>query len=155
MSLVRRFAARLSALGEKPPAIAFADLADTPPDELLPYLDRRKIDEAKLTPVQREWRQNGAVVLRKFLPDEVTAPYIARREALGQDAGWLECAPYMHVEEMRSLALYPPLMEKLKELIGEDMMLHLCLTGWASTQREWHQDDYLNPEFVNCWYIAI
>ena len=45
----------------------------------------------------------------------------------------------------RTLALDPPLMAKLKEVSGEDMMLHLCLTGWISTKREWHQDDYLNP----------
>jgi hypothetical protein len=97
MSFIRRLAARLTSFGEKPPAIAFADLADTPPDELLPYLDRRHIDETSLTPTQREWRQNGAVILRDFLPDDVTAPYIVRREALGEEAGWLECAPYMHV----------------------------------------------------------
>ncbi len=155
MGFFARLAARLSAIGEKPPEVSFADIAETPPDELLPYLDRRVVDEAALTPVQREWRQNGAVILRGFLPDDVTAPYIARREALGEEAGWLECAPYMHLEEMRSLALYPPLMAKLKEVVGEDMMLHLCLTGWISTKREWHQDDYLNPDFVNCWYIAI
>lgn len=155
MGVFARLAARLAAIGEKPPEVRFADIADMPPDELLPYLDRRVVDEATLTPVQREWRRNGAVILRGFLPDDVTAPYIARREALGEEAGWLECAPYMHVEEMRTLALYPPLMAKLKEVIGEDMMLHLCLTGWISTKREWHQDDYLNPDFVNCWYIAI
>ncbi len=155
MSFFSKLRARLSMLGQKPPAVAFADFSETPPDELLPYLDRSVVDEASLTPTQREWRETGVVILRNFIPDEVTAPYIAVREALGEEAGWLECAPYMHVEEMRDLALYPPLMAKMKEVIGEDMMLHLCLTGWISTKREWHQDDYLNPDFVNCWYIAI
>ena len=153
--MLRRIAARLSLLGQTPPEIGFGAFAEMPPDEALPYLDRRKVDASKLTPAQREWRRDGVVILRDFLPDEITAPYIARREALGQKAGWLECAPYMHVEEMRQLALYPPLMAKLKEVIGEEMMLHLCLTGWMSTKREWHQDDYLNPDFVNCWYIAV
>jgi ectoine hydroxylase-related dioxygenase (phytanoyl-CoA dioxygenase family) len=34
-------------------------------------------------------------------------------------------------------------------------MLHLALTGWVSTERNWHQDDYLNPDFVNSWYCAV
>ena len=29
--------------------------------------------------------------------------------------------------------------------------MHLNLTGWVSTERNWHQDDYLNP-FINSWY---
>jgi ectoine hydroxylase-related dioxygenase (phytanoyl-CoA dioxygenase family) len=56
---------------------------------------------------------------------------------------------------MRDLALYPPLMEKMKHLIGEDMLLHLCLTGWVSTERQWHQDEYLSPDFVCSWYAAV
>ena len=35
------------------------------------------------------------------------------------------------------------------------MLLHLALTGWISTQRDWHQDDYLNPPFVANWYAAV
>jgi ectoine hydroxylase-related dioxygenase (phytanoyl-CoA dioxygenase family) len=35
------------------------------------------------------------------------------------------------------------------------MFLHLCLTGWVSTERGWHQDDYLNPPHVNSWYAAV
>ena len=35
------------------------------------------------------------------------------------------------------------------------MLLHLTLTGWVSTERNWHQDDYLNPPFVNSWYAAV
>jgi ectoine hydroxylase-related dioxygenase (phytanoyl-CoA dioxygenase family) len=46
-------------------------------------------------------------------------------------------------------------MEVMKSLIGEAMMLHLALTSWRTTSREWHQDDYLNPDFVNCWYAAV
>jgi ectoine hydroxylase-related dioxygenase (phytanoyl-CoA dioxygenase family) len=46
-------------------------------------------------------------------------------------------------------------MAKMKALIGEDMLLHLCLTGWVSTERGWHQDDYLNPPHVNSWYAAV
>jgi len=140
---------------EQPPAIRFADFSETLPDEQLPYLDRANIDERGLTADQRAWRRDGVLALRGFIPDEITAPYIARREALGRLEGWLNGQPYLHVPEMRDLALYPPLMAKLQELIGERMMLNLCLTNWMTSHREWHQDDYLNPDFVTCWYAAV
>jgi ectoine hydroxylase-related dioxygenase (phytanoyl-CoA dioxygenase family) len=35
------------------------------------------------------------------------------------------------------------------------MGLHLNLTGWVTTGRAWHQDDYLNPDFVNSHYAAV
>ncbi len=137
------------------PAVTFKDLSEYPPDAAIPYLDRTEIDEAALTPSQLEWRRDGVLDLRGFLPEAVTAPYLQRRIAHGKQHGWLIASPYMYVPEMRELALYPPLMAKLKEVIGEDMLLHLCLTGWMSSQRGWHQDDYLNPDFVNSWYVAV
>ena len=141
-----------------PPAIRYADFSETPAEELLPPLDRSGVDESKLTPAQLEWYRDGVVTLRGFLPDEVTEPYIQRRsnhpEAPGP-CGWFNGSCYERVPEMRDLALYPPLMEKLEEVISEEMMLHLCLTGWVSTERGWHQDDYLNPPLVSSWYAAV
>jgi hypothetical protein len=157
-SISRLFGRQQSAAQAAPPAIRYADFSENPPEELLPQLDRVVIDESTLTPAQLEWRRDGVVTLRGFLPDEITEPYIKRRsehaEAPGP-GGWFNGSPYESVSEMRNLALYPPLMAKLKEVIGEDMILHLCLTGWVSTQRGWHQDDYLNPSFVNSWYTAV
>jgi hypothetical protein len=139
--------------GQKP--ISFADLAEFPPEDVLPRLDWRDIDETKLTPEQTAWRRDGVLRLEKFIPDELSLPYIERRAAESNPSAWLSATPYMHVLEMRDLALYPPLMAMMKSLIGEDMMLHLCLSAWVSSQREWHQDDYLNPSFVNSWYCAV
>ncbi len=149
----RQSGAASPALAE--PQIRFADFSEHLPDEQIPYLDRQDIDEAALTPTQAEWRRTGVLHLRGFIPREVTEPYITRRNAHGEPRGWMIATPYMHVPEMRDLALYPPLMAKLKEVIGEEMMLHLCLTGWVSSERGWHQDDYLNPPFVNSWYAAV
>jgi len=33
--------------------------------------------------------------------------------------------------------------------------LHLNLTGWVSTERDWHQDNYLNPPEVNGHYAGV
>jgi hypothetical protein len=135
--------------------IGFDDFTETPPDSALPWLDRAGVDESNLTAHQREWRRDGVVTLRNYLPDEVLAPYIARRAALPKPGGWLTGSAYMHILELRDLALYPPLMALLAELLGAPMMLHLALTGWVTTKRDWHQDDYLNPPHVNSWYAAI
>ena len=154
MGFIGSIAERLMT-GQKPPGVRYADFSAMPPEALLPPLDRTDLNEAGLTPAQRQWRRDGVLVLRNFIPDEVTAPYIKRREAFGDPVGWREPNSYQLAWEMRALALYTPLMETLKHLIGEEMMLHLCLTNWITSQRAWHQDDYLNPSFVNCWYAAV
>lgn len=120
----------------------------------MPLLDRADIDESTLTEGQRQWRKHGVLLLPKFLPDNLIDAYSEVREALNKPGGWRTPTPYEHVPELRQAALYPPMMAKMKELIGEDMLLHLALTGWVSTERNWHQDDYLNPDFVNSYYVA-
>jgi hypothetical protein len=149
--------------GPRAPAspIAFADLSEMPDPAVLPPLDRPGLNESLLTPEQAEWRRDGVATLRRFLPHSVVDPYIARREQLRTEApehyrgGWYTPTPYEHVPELRVLALYPPLMRMMEQLIGEPMMMHLNLTGWVSTERNWHQDDYLNPPHVNSWYAAV
>jgi len=56
---------------------------------------------------------------------------------------------------LRKISMYKPLTDILEDLIGYRMGLHLNLTGWVSTERAWHQDDYLNPAFVNSHYAAV
>lgn len=142
------------------PAIRFADLVDFPDPNGLPPLDRPVVDESGLTPAQLSWRRDGVVERRGFIPDELLDPYIARREAYrpgqgGNLTGWPFGHCYVGLPELRAVALFPPLMDLLREVIGEEMLFHLALTGWVSTGREWHQDDYLNPDFVNTWYAAV
>ena len=135
--------------------IGFAALCEYPDPRLLPPLDQPEVDESTLTQAQREWRRDGVVTLRGFVPDAVIDPYIERRAKLTRRGGWMSASPYLHVPELRELCLYQPLREMMHQVIGEEMMLHLNLTGWISTERNWHQDDYLNPSFVNSWYAAV
>ncbi|MFO1028360.1 MAG: phytanoyl-CoA dioxygenase family protein [Acetobacteraceae bacterium] len=141
--------------------ITFADLSEMPDTALLPRLDQPSVDECELTKEQRDWRANGVLILPGLIPSNVLDPYIARREALRTEkpdhflGGWYSPNPYEHVPELRSVCLYPPLMRMMEHVLGEPMMLHLNLTGWVSTERNWHQDDYLNPGFVNSWYAAV
>src|SRR5206468_1632667 len=83
--------------------------------------------------------------------------------AMGQGGGarWTRMGgypydtPYLHVKELRDIALYPPLMDAMRELISEEVGLHLNLTGWVTTARDFHQDSFLNPEFVGSRYAAV
>ncbi len=135
--------------------ITLADISERPDPSVLPWIDRPGIDESILTADQAAWRRDGVVIKPAYFPEALIDAYAERRARLGNPAGWQSPTPYLHVPELRDLALYPPMMQLMESLIGEEMMLHLALTGWVSTERTWHQDDYLNPPHVNSWYCAI
>jgi hypothetical protein len=134
---------------------SFQDLAEQPPRHLLPPLDRPWVDRSALTPLQEDWRRDGVVILRNFMPHSLIDAYSRVREQYPEPGGWSCPVPYMHIPEIRDLCLYRPLSDTLHSLVGDRMGLHLNLTGWISTERNWHQDDYLNPDFINSWYCAV
>lgn len=106
---------------------------------------------------RKHWRDNGYLILKNFIPHELIDAYCARYEKdNGKDApiGYKTGTPYMTVDEIKDLSLYAPLMDILAELIGEPMAMNLNLCNWVSTERNWHQDDYLNPPDVNGHYLA-
>lgn len=139
-------------------AISWADIAEeAPSDNMLPPLDRRQVDENLLDADQRHWRENGYLILRNFIPPGLVDAYCRVREKVSAPGGWDDETPYMDVPEICDLCLYRPLVDKLAALIGEEMVMNLNLTGWKTTQRDWHQDDYLNPDDVRgryaaCWF---
>ena len=69
--------------------------------------------------------------------------------------GWPDTCPYMRHPALLNLCMFGPLAAELEKLTGEPMGLHLNLTGWTSTQRNWHQDGYLNPDEVGDAYAAV
>lgn len=66
--------------------------------------------------------------------------------------GWDYATPYVHVPQIR--ALIAPLADYLQATLGEPAGMHLNLTGWVTTERDWHQDSYLNPAHVGDSYVA-
>jgi phytanoyl-CoA dioxygenase PhyH len=152
--LLRRIPIRDRGHGESV-TVSFDDLVETPPDELVPPLDRADVDLKALTPAQRSWRESGVVILPGLIPEALLEPYVkAHRARAGTDA-WPLATTYLGIPECMDLCLYAPLTSLLRELIGDEMGLHLNLWGWKSTERNWHQDDYLNPEYINSWYAAV
>ena len=106
-----------------------------------------------------DWERDGVLHLKNFIPSELIEAYIEERtQLLGGTQkwrpGWNDPTPYLRVQSMKKLALHRPLTEAIAQLIGQEPGLHLCLTGFESTERAWHQDRYLNPEYVGEKYIA-
>jgi hypothetical protein len=129
-----------------------------PDDRLVPPLDRSRICERGLTLIQRQWRLNGYVILRRAIPVDLCRDYAAwrQRRALPDEF----CATpdnyaYMFVPEIRRIALMKSVADVMQSLIGESMVLQFDLTPWKSTERAWHQDDYLNDATINGCYAAV
>lgn len=137
------------------PEVSWADISEPIEDTLLPPLDRNAVDEATLSKDQRSWCDQGYVILRNFIPESLVDRYCAVRERIQDPLGWHHETPYLEVAEIRDLCLYSPLTERLAHLLGEPLGLHLNLTGWVSTERDWHQDDYLNPPEIMSRYAAV
>lgn len=143
----------------------FDDLSEKLREDQAAYFDRPKFGfnvnhpEAR---IQASWMNEGYFVLENFIPDHIIEAYMRVRDLLPKDialpenyyTGWASPTPYMDCEELKDIALFAPLMSKLKSVIGETMALHLNLTGYISTERNWHADTYLNPDNVGTFYLA-
>lgn len=107
-----------------------------------------------------QWDNDGVLHLQKIIPDELIDAYIQERIRLLKGTpkwrpGWNGPTPYLFVPSMKALALHRPLTEAMRPLIGNvEPGLHLCLTGFQSTERKYHQDSYLNPAGVDDRYVA-
>lgn len=132
-----------------------------------------------------DWNDDGVVVLPGLIPDDLIRAYEAEwRVANGwrglssfpgadprhgpshvgsgvwvldavEPGGWVDCTPYMRHDALRAICCYQPLADALERLLGEPAGVHLNLTGWVSTERNWHQDGYLNPPEVGDRYAAV
>ena len=135
--------------------IRYEELSETIDLTNEPMLDKPEIyqNADKLPEIQRLWAQNGVVVLENLLPHDVIDKYVELRLSYKNVHGFHDC-PYMNYKEIRDLSMHPDVSRVLECLIGEPMGLHLNLTGFVSTERDLHQDTYLNQEGVNGWYAA-
>lgn len=106
------------------------------------------------------WNKEGVEIHRRFFNEEELAPYHAEwlrenQERNQRPGGWTHCTPYMQHIELFKLLTNGRLADVLLGLVGEPMGVHLNLTGWVTTERDWHQDSYLNPPHVGDSYAAV
>ncbi len=106
-----------------------------------------------------QYADDGYLIVPRLLDDatidrychEFTAEF---PPALG-GGGWQYPTPYMDRPFIADLVCDGRIAEFAADLIGEPMAVHLNLSGWRSTTRNWHQDGYLNPDSNLDWYVAV
>ena len=128
-------------------------------DPELPRLDKANVNDT-LTNDQKYWKDNGLIIKKNLLSNDIIDNY--KKEWIRDNwknsnspNGYSGPCPYMRIPSLLELATCEPIQNILKNLIGEPMGINLALTGWKSTERNWHQDSYLNPPHVKDWYIAV
>lgn len=135
-----------------------------------------KTEREPETMLQHMWAHEGYVVQRGLLDDdELVDPYLREWWAYNglrddvepgdeeaftpqswkRPGGWPYATPYMKHEALRRIVCDPRIARTLEELIGEPAGVHLNLTGWVSTTRDWHRDQYLNEPGVGDFYVAV
>lgn len=131
--------------------MTFNDLSEPMAAEMLPTC-LRPYPPPAMSDRQMAYRQHGCVIVRDLIPHDLIDAYLERRLREGQ---WPTPTPYMDVPELRDICCHRDIRELLAHLHDEEMLLHLNLTGLVSTERDWHQDSYLNPPHVRGFYCAI
>jgi hypothetical protein len=121
--------------------------------DVVPYPERHPWARSQIA-----WRDRGVVVYDAGLVAEAAmAAYEDewRTHNGGRRGGWPHATPYMQHPALLELCCQPGLAAALAELTGEPMGVHLNLTGWQSTRRDWHFDQYLNEPYVGGFYAAV
>ena len=115
------------------------------------------LSEPAPPPGPDDWNDKGVVILKNFLDHDAMNDY--EKEWLENNAdrpgGWPYCTPYMEHAALRRLVCDEGLAVELAKLMGEPAGVHLNLSGWVTTERDWHQDTYLNPLHVGDKYAAV
>jgi hypothetical protein len=71
--------------------------------------------------------------------------YIELRRKLNLGDGWFSTTtPHLNYSVIRDICCFRELHYLLVDLLGEEMGLTFSLNGFKSSERGWHQDDYLN-----------
>ncbi|HEY1119896.1 MAG TPA: phytanoyl-CoA dioxygenase family protein [Acidimicrobiales bacterium] len=107
------------------------------------------------------WENDGVSIWPGLLNEEAMTDYEdAWLHANGGEpwrspGGWDYCTPHRDVPALARLVTHPRIMWWLDTLLGEPAGVHLTLTGWVTTTRDWHADQYLNPPGVGGYYVAV
>lgn len=113
-----------------------------------------------------DWNDDGFVIKKGLIPEALMVDYekcwiennaeiIDEKLLMIRPGGWPDCTPYRRHPEVMEILMHEEISLTMEELIGEPAGVHLNLSGWKSTTRNWHQDTYLNPPHVGDYYIAI
>lgn len=125
------------------------------------------LDDIPMHPLMA-WNRDGYLVVENAVSDELIDQYkeewLAANGPLHShpdgtvdapkiggfnETGYLQSPALMEICASRTVA------DVWETLLGEPAGVHLNLTGWVSTQRDWHSDYYLNEACVGDHYGAM
>lgn len=143
-----------------------SDLEEEWPETLTPKTEREP-----QTMRQRQWAEHGFIIERDVFDEDTLVAYeqewlaynggdpsevvLGDPRTYTRPGGWPYATPYMKHDALRRVVCDGRLGAILAELTGEPMGAHLNLTGWVSTRRDWHRDQYLNEPGVGDFYTAV
>lgn len=143
--------------GSLPDRILYSDIAEHPPEEGRPLIDRENVDENDLSPLQLEWRRSGRIILSNVIPENLIMDYEEwrHRRRLPDAFGAVpnEFA-YLFVPEVRRIALLQAVSAVIQHLFDVRLCLHLDISNWKSTERDWHQDGFSDESEYSGYYAA-
>ena len=108
-------------------------------------------------PSPKDWNADGFVIKKNLIPEDLMVNYETcwMENNAQRHSGWPDCTPYRRHPEVMDILTHHSISDTMVDLIGEPAAVHLNLTGWVTTRRNWHQDTYLNPPHVGDYYVAI
>lgn len=110
-------------------------------------------------PLADAYAVDGYAIAPGLLPEDVVDAYcdafMEQFPDRTQRGGFQYATPYRDHSFVMDLCMRPEITDMCEALVGEPMGLHLNLSDWRSTQRNWHQDGYLNPDSNLDWYVAV
>jgi ectoine hydroxylase-related dioxygenase (phytanoyl-CoA dioxygenase family) len=114
----------------------------------------------EIKPISNDFRKsfldNGYVILENFIPENLCDDYwIQRLEEYDNGVHCHKEMAYLEKDYIRNIGTYEPLLKVLDQILDGQVGLHLNLTNVRSTERMWHQDDYLNPDYIQGRYVAV
>lgn len=114
------------------------------------------------------WNSHGVVYYPQLIHDslieEYKAEWLAANGPLHHHPDGTVDAPrlggynevgYLNAAVLMRVCTHPVIAEVWEDLLGEPAGVHLNLTGWVSTERNWHSDYYLNEKCVGDYYGAL
>jgi len=105
---------------------------------------------------RKQFLDNGYIILKDFIPKDLCDDYWDKRiKEYNEGVGCHKEMAYLEKDYIRNIGLYEPLLNVLDQALQGEVGLHLNLTNVRSTERMWHQDDYLNPDYIHGRYVAV
>jgi len=133
----------------------FEELTEEYDDLNIPFLDQRSVAKTYMAAHQRFWSENGFLLIRGLIDEGTCNEYLALRQDLNLGRrSFPTFTPYLNHDVIRRIFLNKRLNDLITDLCGENLGLHFNLSPFVSTERGWHQDEYLNPPGTFGRYIA-